>query len=1507
MLGTLGVSGRKLPAVTSWLTGGGEMGVRIREFDWSDTAIGPMENWSPTLRIMVRFLLANRFPLLLWWGPDYVSIYNDAYCPVLGDKHPWGLGKPVSECWSEIWHVLKPLIDTPFHGGPATWNDDIELEINRHGFQEETHFTIAYSAVPDEAAANGIGGVLATVTEITGKVVGERRTVILRDLAARTGEARTPDEACTIAAETLGKHAKDVPFALLYLLDSDRKMARLAAAAGVKRGEALCPELVTLKDALEDEGWNLHATTAPLIVNDLQSRFPGAPSTSLTHTAVVLPIAGLDQRETDGFLVVGVNPRLNLDEHHHDFLQLMKAQVASAIANARSHEEKRKRAESLAEIDRAKTVFFSNVSHEFRTPLTLMLGNIEDMLSSEGVNPDDRDRLAIAHRNSLRLLKLVNSLLEFSRIEAGRVQAVFEPADLAAATGELASVFRSATEKAGLKLTVDAPPLPELAYVDRQMWEKIILNLLSNAFKFTFEGEIGVRVRERGPFAEVVVFDTGTGISESELPHLFERFHRIEGAKGRSFEGSGIGLALVKELVELQGGTIRAESREGEGSAFTISLPFGKAHIPAKQIRGHSVPSTGLNAQLFVDEAIRWLPEDVRHATPSETASLDLGDTSRPNTKRATVLIADDNADMRGYLARLIGARHDCLAVSDGLQALDVLRKRRVDLLLTDIMMPGMDGVDLIKAVRADAKLRDLPVIVLSARAGEEARVEGFASGANDYLPKPFSSRELVARVDGAIALQRTRREMGEALREEAHSLEILNRVGATVAAELDLERTVQIVTDAAKELTGAAFGSFFYNVVNDKGESYMLYALSGVPREAFSKFPMPRNTAIFAPTFGGEGIVRSDDILKDPRYGKNEPHRGMPKGHLPVRSYLAAPVVSRSGEVLGGLFFGHPDVGVFTARSEWLVKGIAAQAAIAIDNARLYKVAQTLNQSLEAKVAERTEKLSIANRQLVKEAKEREKVEAALRQSQKMEAVGKLTGGVAHDFNNLLQVIGGNLQLLYRDVGGNEKAEQRVRNALAGVSRGSKLAAQLLAFGRRHPLAPKVVNLGRFVRSLDDLLRRALGDGIEIETVISGGLWNTHVDPSQVENAILNLAINARDAMNGHGRLTIEAGNASLTGEYAVRHDDVKPGQYVMLAVTDTGCGIAPDIIDHVFEPFFTTKPEGQGTGLGLSMVYGFVKQSGGHTKIYSEVRHGTTVRMYLPRVVQAEDIATETDTGPIAGGNETILVVEDDEDVRSTVVELFADLGYRVLRAKDAQSALAIVESGVPIDLLFTDVVMPGPIRSLELARKTVARLPSAGVLFTSGYTGDAIVHGGQLDQDIELLSKPYTREALARRVRQVLRNRPRTPDENPVSVNSTAADATLPAAPRILVVEDEVLIRLSTAEILSSGGYAVLEAANGSDALRILGETPVDVMVVDVGLPDISGEKLVALARKKAPGLRAIYATGKDGISSLANEDRGTTALVRKPYRAETLIDTISALLGKHIPSPGEVAIK
>ncbi|KFB09330.1 PAS domain S-box protein [Nitratireductor basaltis] len=512
-------------------------------------------------------------------------------------------------------------------------------------------------------------------------------------------------------------------------------------------------------------------------------------------------------------------------------------------------------------------------------------------------------------------------------------------------------------------------------------------------------------------------------------------------------------------------------------------------------------------------------------------------------------------------------------------------------------------------------------------------------------------------------------------------------------------------------------------------------------------------------------------------------------------------------------------------------------------------------------------------------EVAERAVVEEQLRQAQKMEAIGQLTGGIAHDFNNLLQVIGGNIQLLMRELAGNPRAEERLQNALAGVNRGGKLASHLLAFGRRQPLAPKAVNLGRLLRGMDDLLRRAVGEGVKVAIHAPEGLWNSLIDEAQVENAILNLAINARDAMDGQGSLSIEISNTQLDARYASRHPDVEAGEYVQLSITDTGCGIPSDILDQVFDPFFTTKPPGKGSGLGLSMVYGLTKQSNGHISVSSEVGQGTTFKIYFPRTHQQEEEASLAKAAEsVRGGSETILVVEDDEDVRKTVTEMLCELGYNVLEAADADRGLKVVESGAPLDLLFTDVVMPGTLSSRDLAQRAKELVPGLKVLFTSGYAEDGIIHGGRLDEAVELLSKPYTHEELVHRLRTLL-DAPGGREEMQFSESGTA-EGSVPLS--VLLVEDEPLIRMTGVEMLSEIGLTVFEAETAKEALQVLENTRIDVMITDLGLPDVSGETLVSEVQEKWPSIRIIVASGFASNEALEGKvDGGEIGWLAKPY--------------------------
>ena len=776
------ISGQFDPSTTisseealAWLQGGGEMGALIRNTDWAQTPLGPAAHWSPALRMIVKFLLANRFPQLLWWGSEFCSIYNDAYIPILGAKHPWALGRPVREVWNEIWHVLKPLIETPFLGGPATWMEDIPLEINRRGFFEETHFTIAYSPVPDESVPGGIGGVLATVHEITEKVVSERRVRALRDLGARSVEPKSAEEACVIVREALSPHPKDIPFLLLYLLDEKRQNAKLACCIGSDQEDRGCPTLLDLSSQTTEGTWPLSdvlATEDIQLVDELKSRFdrvPQGPWPDAPARAAVVPVRSNIQHQLAGFMIVGLSSRLEFDKSYRDFLELMSTQIATTVANARAYEEGHKRAEALAELDCAKTLFFSNVSHEFRTPLTLMLGPLEDTLASgDGLSEEVRSNLRVAHRNSLRLLKLVNTLLDFSRIETGRIQACYEPTDLASLTAELASLFGSTVERAGLRFLVNCDLGTGLAYVDREMWEKIVFNLLSNAFKFTFKGEIEVSLTQVANAAQLRVRDTGNGIPAENLPHLFERFYRVQGARGRTWEGSGIGLALVQELAKLHGGSVRVESELDRGSTFIVTIPLGKEHLPKERIgAARTLDSTGVSAGAYVQEALHWtastqdIAEDIEVATLVSRKAAPSSPQSQ-SQQLSRILLADDNADLRQYLETLLSQRYRVMPCEDGQVALERARQTRPDLVLADVMMPRMDGFSLLRALREDANLRDVPVILLSARAGEESRIQGLDSGADDYLVKPFSARELMARVGSHLAMAKVRREAAE-------------------------------------------------------------------------------------------------------------------------------------------------------------------------------------------------------------------------------------------------------------------------------------------------------------------------------------------------------------------------------------------------------------------------------------------------------------------------------------------------------------------------------------------------------------------------------------------------------------------------------------------------------------------------------------------------------------------------------------------------------------------------
>jgi PAS domain S-box-containing protein len=1348
-------------------------------------------------------MLTSRFAMWMAWGPELTFLCNDAYLPTVGIKRDWVIGSRSDRVWAEIWPDIGPRIDQVLRTGQATWDEALLLYLERSGFPEETYHTFSYSPLADDSGA--ISGMLCVVAEVTERVIGERQLATLRDLGSRLAAGAVRSDVMSALLQTLEKHPQDIPFAALYFVGSGDE-PELAAAHGLEL-PTTCPW------SFSGLSETAIVSVAPKLVNKLQPAHWQKPPSQ----ALISPLITTEGSAPIGFLVAGLNPHRSLDDEYRGFIGLLVSQVTAAIARADEYEREKKRAEALAELDRAKTAFFSNVSHEFRTPLTLMLGPLEDALASESNQSPQRQRLDTALRNALRLLRLVNSLLDFSRIEAGRVDVRFQPTDLAGLTAELASSFRAAIERAGMTLKVETNQLSQPAYVDRDMWEKIVLNLLSNAFKFTLQGGISVKLSQVDSSVVLTLSDTGVGIPAAELPKLFDRFHRVDGVKGRSFEGSGIGLALVQELVKIHGGRVEVESEVGKGTTFTITMPLGSAHLPADRIKvADEEVVSPVRTQSFVEEALRWLPGGERDIVGEiPVVAPPVG-----SDYKGRVVVADDNADLRGYISRLlVEGGYMVELAGDGNAALQILRQNRPDLLVTDVMMPGLDGFGLLQQVRADRKLGDLPVIMLSARAGEEAKVEGLDAGADDYLIKPFSARELLARVAANISMARIR----------AHAAEAIT---ASEAREREQAERVQLALDA-----GAIVGTWVWDVETDR-------------------FTADER---FARTFGLNAEQCRNGIRLSDAVASIHPD-DIERVTQSIEEVLASSGSYRCEYRVRQLEGNYRWIEA-NGRVDKDANGTARRfpgVLIDVEHRRQIENAlRELNEHLESKVA-----AAIA---------EREKMEEVLRQSQKMEAVGQLTGGIAHDFNNLLTIITGNVDMARRALSSGEsvRATRAMDNAFKGAERAASLTQRLLAFSRRSPLAPKPINVDRLVAGMADLLHRSLGETIQLETVSSPGLWQAEADPNQLESALLNLAVNAKDAMARGGKLTIETANARLDEEYSAAHAEVAPGNYVVIAVTDTGHGMSRETLARVFDPFFTTKEVGKGTGLGLSMVYGFVKQSGGHVKIYSEPNSGTTVKIYLPRILNAAEDEEKIERGVDRGGQgHAILVVEDDHDVRAYTVEILRELGYRVLEAHDGPTALRLIEMlDHRLDLLFTDVVMPA-MSGRELADEARRIRPSLKVLFTSGYTKNSIVHNGRLDPGVEIIGKPFTYQALAEKIADVL------------DIGRTG---------RVLLVEDDPTVRMFASEALEAAGLLADQAGAAAEAIGKVraAQGRYDAVLIDEMLRDKKAEALARELRTMhadLPLLIAVAGQGQDLRARFLDDRR--VAIIEKPYNAARL---------------------
>jgi signal transduction histidine kinase len=810
-----------------------EMEQRIRSFDWAKTPLGAIERWPQSLRTVVNILLSSRYAMWMAWGPELTMLYNDAYRPTLGIKHPWALGQRANTVWAEIWPDIGPRVEAVLTTGQATYDEGLLLFLERSGFPEETYHTFSYSPLLDDDSR--INGLLCVVTEETDRLIGERRVQTLREVSSALASTHTEDQVLQAVSEQLDLNKKDLPFTLTYLFD-DSGNARLAFSSGITVGHPLAPAWISRDSNPPWPVEQMRLQPLSRLIESLaeQSRIGPLPAgdwNKPVEQAAIVPIKQQGQDEPAGAFIVGTNPYRRYDSAYSGFVTLLSGQLAAGLGNARAYEAERRRAEALAEIDRAKTTFFSNVSHELRTPLTLMLSPIEELLANhpERREPEERDLLDLVHRNGLRLQKLVNTLLDFSRIEAGRMQATYEPTDLAHYTTDLASNFSSAMQRAGLNFKVECQALPQPVYIDREMWEKIVLNLLSNALKFTFEGSVTVTLRPGPQVAVLTVEDTGIGIAKAELPHIFERFHRGAEAEGRTIEGTGIGLALVQELVKMHGGSITVTSELGSGSTFTVVIPEGTEHLPKEKVKQkiNAVGST-TQSRSFVTEALRWLSDG--STVPTEESSNQSSQVFSPladfaPSQEERVLLADDNADVREYVSRLLGRQYRVVTVSNGDDALKAALADPPDLILSDVMMPGLDGFQLLAELRGRPATATIPVILLSARAGEESRVEGLGAGADDYLIKPFTARELLARVGAHLSMSRRRKEAEQALRETQETLQSFYDSCPFLmgVAEIQGEDIIQVYSNAA---TAAFFGAPEREILNCTAEEL------GVPAE---------------------------------------------------------------------------------------------------------------------------------------------------------------------------------------------------------------------------------------------------------------------------------------------------------------------------------------------------------------------------------------------------------------------------------------------------------------------------------------------------------------------------------------------------------------------------------------------------------------------------------------------------------------------------------------------------
>jgi PAS domain S-box-containing protein len=1241
--------------IPEFLAGGGEMGARIREYDWSGTPLGPIQSWPHSLRTCIRIMLTSRQPIWIGWGKELIKFYNDPYKAIVGGKHPRALGSPASVVWKDIWKDIEPMLKRVMENDEGTYAESQLLIMERNGYPEETYYTFSYTPIPGDDG--GTAGMICANTDDTDRIISQRQLRTLTHLGKCLTGSRSNDDIISRTLETLKENAQDFPFVRFYCMEADG--AKLFCPPGVEENDhEMLPWIDFQTDAPVAATFKEAATSRSLqVLKNLDAVMGPIPRGAWevpAQTAIVLPI-GLSGNEPYGFLVIGQNPYRLLDEKYSSFFLLAADQVANSFSEVHRLEEERKRAEALAVIDKAKTTFFSNISHEFRTPLTLLMGPIQDTLNDPGTILPNRNRMELAYRNVLRMQKLVNTLLEFSRIEAGRVEGKFSRVDIVSLTQDLSGTFRSAIEKAGMQLHFNANDITGDVYVDKEMWEKIVLNLISNAFKYSRQGVIEISVMHSGYHVQLVVSDTGVGIPADQLDKIFERFHRVETSQGRSQEGTGIGLAMVKELVKLHHGTIDVSSKPGEGSTFTVTIPMGRQHLPDDKIVESSAVNVDPTYSLAtIQEALKWIPE---HSNTEDNA---MNARASAGSNKYKVVLADDNSDMRQYVQYLLSDRFDVVTAVDGQQALDKMLAHKPDLLLSDVMMPGLDGFELLEKVRNHPDLKNIPVIFLSARAGEEAKVEGLSAGADDYLVKPFSTKELVARVEANIKISRARiaaeNNLRNVIRQSPVAMTILK--GEHFIIEMANEKALElwgkphkaVINRPTLEAFPELVGQGFFKILNDiytTGQPFIAQEMpvmlerNGKPELLYINFTYEplRNVEGMIEGIVGVGIDVSEEMhakqaMEQSSRELNEMANAMPQlvwmanqqGDIlyyndRITGFSGAQKMSDGTWSSSGLI--HPE-DLPTTRAAWkhaIDNGIVYQVEhrmLMKDGSYRWHLTRSIPLTDETghitkwfgtatDIHASREQSSLLEDEVKKRTRELNEMNISLQQSNK--DLQQFAHVASHDLREPLRKIKTFTGRLAdeQDISFSEKAAAYIGKINSASDRMLTMIEGVLNYSMINAMEQKTGDV-----NLDEVMHNIESD---LELLISQKKATIHYEHlPTIEGAAVLLYQLFYNLINNSLKFSSADTPPVIVISSSYIEKDKK--QFVIINVEDNGIGFEQAQAEKIFDTFARLNPKDrfEGTGLGLSLCRRIVQRHGGDICATGEKGKGATFMIELP-----------------------------------------------------------------------------------------------------------------------------------------------------------------------------------------------------------------------------------------------------------------------------------------------------